>query len=141
MALRAAFSIEGWDHVRAVLLFADGAPIGEDGLLWLKAHVAAKADGNSWSRVKKPSELGFEEWIAWTEENLATLRNVGSDPVKADWAIPQDDEPYQFVAACIELVRALDEGRHFITRLPLTFDASCSGLQHLCAMTRALEGC
>src|SRR5262249_59192357 len=27
----------------------------------------------------------------------------------------------------------------FITRLPLTVDGSCNGLQHLCAMTRAKE--
>ena len=40
----------------------------------------------------------------------------------------------------VELVQALDKGPDFITRLPLTFDASCSGLQHLCAMTRDEKG-
>ena len=50
------------------------------------------------------------------------------------------DAPYQFAAACVELVQALEAGPDYITRLPLTFDGSCSGLQHLCAMTRAEEG-
>jgi DNA-directed RNA polymerase len=134
------FNFQREDHVRALFLFADGEPIGEDGLLWLKAHVAARADGVSWGHVKKPSELGFEERIAWTEKNLGTLCDIGNDPVKMNWAIPWDGEPYQFVAACMKLVKA-DGKPGFITRLPLTFDASCSGLQHLCAMTRALEGC
>ena len=53
--------------------------------------------------------------------------------------LPKDDEPIQFVAACVELVQAWDNPK-FVTRLPLTFDASCSGLQHLCAMTRDEEG-
>jgi hypothetical protein len=63
---------------------------------------------------------------------------VEDDPSKIKWALPK--KPYQFIAACVELIQALDKGSDFITRLPLTFDASCSGLQHLCAMTRADEG-
>jgi hypothetical protein len=46
---------------------------------------------------------------------------------------------HPFIAACVELVQAWDNPK-FETRLPLTFDASCSGLQHLCAMTRDEEG-
>jgi DNA-directed RNA polymerase len=56
------------DRVRGLFLFADGQPIGIEGLKWLKAHVAARADGNSWSRDKKPSQLNREQRIAWTEE-------------------------------------------------------------------------
>lgn len=62
----------------------------------------------------------------------------GDDPAKWTWVLPK--KPYQFVAACAELAQALDKGPDFITRLPLTFDATCSGLQHFCAMTRASEG-
>ena len=62
----------------------------------------------------------------------------GDDPAKWAWALPKD-EPIQFIAACVELVRAWDNPE-YETRLPLTFDASCSGLQHLCAMTRDEEG-
>jgi DNA-directed RNA polymerase len=138
------FNFTRGDHVRALFLFADGEPIGEHGLKWLKAHVAARADGNAWSPVEKPSCLGLEERIAWTDTNLETLRNTGEevlrgdDPAKLDWAFP--DDPHQFFAACVELVQALNTGPDFITRLPLTFDATCSGLQHLCLMTRAEEG-
>jgi DNA-directed RNA polymerase len=134
------------DRVRGLFLFADGKPIGEDGLLWLKAHVAGRADGVSWSdhQIARLSELNFAERVAWTDANSDLLRKIGEavlrgdDPAKWNWALPKD-EPYQFLAACAELAQAWDNPE-FTTRLPLTFDASCSGLQHLCAMTRDEEG-
>jgi DNA-directed RNA polymerase len=131
------------DHVRGLFLFADGQPIGIEGLKWLKAHVAARADGNSWSRDKKPSQLNREQRMAWTEENEAILRKIGEAVLRGDhpdtiehWLPSEDDERYQFIAGCIELTRALNVGPDFITRLPLTFDCTNSGLQHLAAMRR-----
>ena len=47
------FNFSRADHIRGLFVFADGEPIGEDGLRWLKAHGAARADGNSWSPMKK----------------------------------------------------------------------------------------
>ena len=136
------FNFQREDCVRALFLFADGEPIGEGGLKYLKAHIAACADGTSWSHVPKPSDLNLAKRVEWTETNLPLLREIGAAVLRGDdktkWALPK--KPYQFIAACVELVQALDEGPDFITRLPLTFDATCSGLQHLCAMTRADEG-
>ena len=136
------FNFQREDCVRALFLFADGEPIGEEGLKWLKAYVAACADGTSWSHVKKPSDLNLTKRVEWTETNLPLLRKIGEAVLRGDdkikWALPK--KPCQFIAACVELVQAMEKGPEFITRLPLTFDASCSGLQHLCAMTRADEG-
>ena len=134
------------DRVRGLFLFADGKPIGEEGILWLKAHVAARADGVTWSnhRAARLNELNFDERVAWTDANSELLLKIGKavldgdDPAKWAWALPKD-EPIQFIAACVELVQAWDNPK-FETRLPLTFDATCSGLQHLCAMTRDEEG-
>ena len=63
------------DRVRGLFLFADGKPIGAEGLLWLKAHVAARADGVAWSDHAGPrlSELDFKERIAWTDANSELL--------------------------------------------------------------------
>jgi DNA-directed RNA polymerase len=59
------------DRVRGLFLFANGKPIGDNGLLWLKAHVAARADGvakrltTSMSPIRLPtisiavSRIGF----------------------------------------------------------------------------------
>ena len=141
------FNFQRADHVRGVIQFADGAPVGQPELWgftsersrrleekkWLMAHVAARAD----SKTEKPSRLNFEERIAWTERNIQRIRAI-SDAVRRE-VVPADidqiDDPVQFIAACHELVQALDDPT-FETRLPLTFDCSCSGLQHISAMTR-----
>ena len=138
------FSFAREDFIRGLFLFADGEPIGAEGTLWLKAHVAARADGTTWSPIKKPSDLDREGRVAWTNENLDLLRKIGEavlnggEPSSIAWALPK--KPVQFIAACAELVQALDIGPNFVTRLPLTFDGSCSGLQHLCALINAPEG-
>jgi DNA-directed RNA polymerase len=134
------------DRVRGLFLFADGKPIGKEGLLWLKAHVAARANGVTWSDHTGPrlSELDFAQRVAWTDANSELLLKIGKavlngdDPATLGWALPKQ-ECIQFIAACVELVQAWDNSE-YETRLPLTFDASCSGLQHLCAMTRDEEG-
>jgi DNA-directed RNA polymerase len=130
------------DHVRGLFLFARGERIGDEGLLWLMAHVAARADGNEWSNNKKPSRLNREGRIAWTKANLSRLRQIGEAVLNGELSddLSNIDDRFQLAAACVELVQALDIGPEFITHLPLTFDGSCSGLQRLCAMTRAEEG-
>jgi hypothetical protein len=137
------------DHIRALFLFANGEEIGEDGIRWLKGHVAAKANGNSWSTEEKPGDFDPEKRVAWADDdyNSAVIRKVGEavlrghDPATIAWALPKKDKDrYQFAAACAELVQALDKGPTFETRLPITFDGTCSGLQHMCGMTRAEEG-
>jgi DNA-directed RNA polymerase len=138
------FSFIREDYIRGLFLFADGEPIGQEGLFWLKAHVASRANGNKFSRIERPGEFDDVGRAKWTDDNIGTIRAIGGavlrgdDPAKLEWALPKD--PVQFIAACVELTRALEVGPGFITRLPVTFDGSCSGLQHLTHMTKAPEG-
>jgi DNA-directed RNA polymerase len=137
------FNFAREDHVRAVIQFARGAPIGMKGLPWLKSHLAGTADGVSWGHHPKPGDLGFDERIAWVDANVGTIRRVagavlnGEHRSAIEWALPK--KPYLFVAACVELIRAIDTGPTFETRLPLLFDGSCSGMQHLAGMTRSVD--
>ena len=133
------------DRVRALFLFANSAPIGVEGLRRLKAHVAGRADGITWSKNPKPSRLNLKGRVAWIDANISYLRDIGEAvlsgaPLAEEDLPPPTGDRYQFAAACAELVRAIDRGPDYPTQLPLTFDGSCSGLQHLCAMTRAEEG-
>ena len=101
------------DRVRGLFLFADGKRIGQEGLLRLKAHVAGRADGVTWSDHTGPrlNELNFAQRVAWTDANSELLLKIGKaaldgdDPAKWTWALPKD-ESIQFVAACVELVQA-----------------------------------
>jgi DNA-directed RNA polymerase len=127
------FNLQREDCVRALFLFADGEPIGEEGLYWLKVHLANCGDDN------KISKQPFDERVAWVDGNLSQIVAVASDPLSELWWT-NADKPFMFLAACLELVDAVEEGPTYITRLPVFFDGSCNGLQHLCAMTRASEG-
>ena len=132
------------DHVRSLFLFAAGEPMTADGMSWLKQFVARLADGNTFSDESKPSQFDLDGRIAWAKANQEKICNIGGAVL---WGDKPDldgiDDRFQFAAACAELVGVIEaagDGSDFITRLPIQFDACCSGLQHLCAMSRADEG-
>ncbi len=134
------------DRVRALFLFAEGLPIGEEGLYWLKVHCANVGD------FGKVSKRPFAERVAWVDERLDAIMDIAQNPhstavlrqpgrhIQEDLRWTKADKPFLFLAACMELSSALAAGTSFLTKLPVSFDGSCSGLQHLCAMTRAEEG-
>ena len=127
------FNFQRDDRIRSMFLFADGEPIGEDGLRWLKVHVANCGD------FGKISKRPIAERIKWCDDNISWLKTNASEPLKyVNWT--NADKPFLFLAAVKELVAALTEGPSFVSHLPVSFDGSCSGLQHLSAMTRASEG-
>ena len=116
------FSFTRQDHIRGLFLFTR-------------------------STVERPGNLDLANRIAWTNDNLELLRKFGiavlrgdADPTQWDWLLHDMGDAYQFAAGCVELTQALDQRPGFETKLPLMFDATCSGLQHICAMTRAEEG-
>ena len=136
------FNFQREDRVRALFLFKDGEPIGEEGIAWLKVHVANCGD------FGKVSKKSYEERIKWVDENIGAIQNCAqqdwehSGPLSKDglefW--PKADKPFLFLAACVELTKALSFGPEYVCSLPVSWDGSCSGLQHLCAMTRSSEG-
>jgi DNA-directed RNA polymerase, mitochondrial len=106
-------------------------------LYWLKVHCANCGD------FGKISKRPFEERVQWVDENMGMIRNVAGTPLsilklwrtqEGKWVGP--DKPFQFLAACFELVKALAEGPTYVSHLPISFDGSCSGLQHLSAMMK-----
>lgn len=135
------FNFQREDRVRALFLFADGAEIGTEGLRYLKIHTANTGDFSvTVSGVTgKISKRPLEERVQWCDTNRQQIMNIASDPlVHTEWMLA--DKPFLHLAACFELSAALAQGSSYITRLPCSFDGSCSGLQHLSAMTRAEEG-
>jgi DNA-directed RNA polymerase len=126
------FNYQREDRVRALFLFANGMPITEEAIYWLKVHLANTGD------FEKVSKKSFDERVLWVDRNIDLIIKVAENPFECAWW--QDaDKPFQFVAACMEVVSAIQDPEH-ITHLPISFDGSCSGLQHLSAMTQAAEG-
>jgi DNA-directed RNA polymerase len=127
------FNFQREDRVRSLFLFANGEPIGEEGIEWLKIHVANCGD------FDKVSKKTLAERVKWVDDNLTLITDYVRRPLySTGWT--QADKPFMFLAACKELVSALTVGTGYVCHLPVSFDGSCSGLQHLCAMTLAPEG-
>jgi DNA-directed RNA polymerase len=130
------FNFQRDDRVRGLFLFDEGAAIVAEGLEALKVQVANCGD------FDKISKRPIKERVQWVNDRPNILRRIAERPMdkeSRDWWL-KADKPFLFLAACMELRQALEQGSTFITRLPISFDGSCSGLQHLCAMTRADEG-
>ena len=133
------FNFQRGDTVRALFLFANGLPIGEKGTYWLSVHVA-----NCWAN-KGPDGIGLDkkpldERVQWVNENLNLIRASAEDPLANHLWWTQADAPFLFLAACREISHALDVGSQYVCHLPVSFDGSCSGLQHLSGAMLATEG-
>jgi DNA-directed RNA polymerase len=125
------------DAIRGLLMFARPKPIGEDGLRRLKIQVATCG---GFDGINRASE---DERAQWCDNpiNLAMVRMIARLP---KWRLSQRwlreaKDPIQFLAACKELIAALEAGPTFQSRLPCTIDATASGYQHLTLMRGATQ--
>jgi DNA-directed RNA polymerase len=121
------------DSGKALLEFANGAALGEEGAFWLAVHGA-----NCFGIDKVP----FEQRVAWVEENQDAILESALRPLEGSrfWAGAED--PYLFLAFCSEwaglmshVARGEPQGT-FVSHLPVSWDGSCNGLQNFSAMLR-----
>jgi len=121
---------QGDDMAKSLLQFAEGKPLGEEGELWLKIHVA---------NLFGVDKVGLAERIKWVDDNFDALLECGTDPDSTDlWTTA--DKPWQALAACFELVGLSIMGTDYVSHLPVAMDGSCNGLQHLSAMLKDETG-
>ncbi|KAF5725888.1 DNA/RNA polymerases superfamily protein isoform 1 [Tripterygium wilfordii] len=119
------------DLCRGVLEFAEGRPLGRSGLRWLKIHLANLFSGG----VEKLSHDGR---LAFVENHLDDIFDSAENPVNGKrWWLTAED-PFQCLAACINLSEALKNSspHTVISHLPIHQDGSCNGLQHYAALGR-----
>lgn len=126
-----SFQYQDRDYVRGMFRFAHGEIVANRALFWLMVHVANTGD------FGKISKASFSDRRDWTHEHIDMVHSIARDP-KSDLRWLEADKPFQFVSACIELSRTLINPC-YICHLPVSFDGSCSGIQHLAAMTRDLD--
>ncbi|XP_022158152.1 DNA-directed RNA polymerase 3, chloroplastic isoform X2 [Momordica charantia] len=119
------------DLCRGVLEFAEGRPLGKSGLHWLKIHLANLYAGG----VEK---LSYDRRLAFVDDHLDSIFDSASNPVNGNrWWLTAED-PFQCLAACINLSEALKSSspHTVISHLPIHQDGSCNGLQHYAALGR-----
>jgi DNA-directed RNA polymerase len=127
-----AFNPQGPDHMKALLHFSNGKPLGANGAQWLAMH-GANVAGND--------KVSLEARVQWVLDNEQEIVTCGKNPLaERGWYTEiggiSIDKPWQFLAFCIEWAGYCVEGDAFVSRLAVALDGSCSGLQHYSGMLR-----
>jgi len=121
------FNHMGADTVRGLFLFAKGRELGEHGLYWLKVHLA---------NVYGYDKQSLAERAQFAEDHVAEIYDSATNPIDGKrWWLTSED-PWQTLAACMELKNALDSPvpEKYLSHLPVQQDGTCNGLQHYAAL-------
>ena len=123
-------SYQGNDLARSLLLFSDGEKINKEGNKYLDVYLANLAgyDKLSWdTRLKKSKEI-IKEIIQM--DSILDYFNKHSDKIS---------EPFQFISILYAKLDLIKNNYNNKIYNPILFDASCSGIQHIAALTLEKE--
>nr|XP_046157087.1 DNA-directed RNA polymerase, mitochondrial-like isoform X2 [Oncorhynchus gorbuscha] len=128
------FNHLGSDVTRAVLVFAEGKPLGPSGLEWLKIHLV------NLTGLKKRSSLAGR--LEYANAIMEDILDSADNPLIGKKWWQNADEPWQTLACCMEIANAVrsPDPTHFISHFPVHQDGSCNGLQHYAALGRDVIG-
>eukprot|EP00953_Heterococcus_sp_UTEX-ZZ885_P002638 1939-Heterococcus_DN1.PRE.1 len=107
----------GNDFTRGVLRFAEAKRLGPRGLYWLKVqHKLSTSSGSSDCRSNSDStaalhgadKLSFDEREAYCTEHMEQVRDSAEHPLDGNRWWAQSDDPWQCLAACMEVTAAID---------------------------------
>nr|XP_038025070.1 DNA-directed RNA polymerase, mitochondrial isoform X2 [Anas platyrhynchos] len=128
------FNHLGNDVTRAILLFAEGRPLGPKGLDWLKIHLI------NLTGLKKKNSL--QERLGYANEIMEEILDSADRPLTGRKWWMNTDEPWQVLACCMEIAQASrsPDPVAFVSHFPVHQDGSCNGLQHYAALGRDLIG-
>ena len=115
------------DFGKSLLLFSKPAFMTPDAEQWLAFQVATTYG------LDKATMAERQLWVA-QNRNLITL--IAEDPLDniSEWEAAE--EPWQFLASCIEYYRCCIACTSHWTSLPVATDATCSGLQILAGLAK-----
>ncbi|XP_059244398.1 DNA-directed RNA polymerase, mitochondrial isoform X1 [Mustela nigripes] len=124
----------GSDLARALLEFAQGRPLGARGLDWLKVHLV------NLTGLKKRESL--QARLAFADEVMKDILDSADRPMTGRKWWMQVDEPWQALACCMEIARAVraPDPAAYVSHFPVHQDGSCNGLQHYAALGRDSVG-
>lgn len=126
-----ALNPQGDDTQKALLLFAEPTPLSsDDALKWF--YIA----GAGFAGLDK---IPFDDRIQWVLDNEDNILQSAASPLTYTWwdEVAGEESPMEFLAFCFEFERLrVYQSDHdgsavgFKSGLPISFDGTCSGLQH-----------
>jgi len=117
----------GADHCRGILTFGEGKELGVSGMKWLKIHLA---------NVFGYDKASLSEREEFAIRHMTDIYDSATRPLEGSrWWLKAED-PWQCLAACIEIRNAIESGdpSRFVSHLPIHQDGTCNGLQHYAAL-------
>ncbi|KAJ7993063.1 hypothetical protein DPEC_G00268550 [Dallia pectoralis] len=128
------FNHLGSDVTRAILVFAEGKPLGPGGLDWLKIHLV------NLTGLKKRSSLAGR--LEHANAIMDLIMDSADRPLTGKRWWQDADEPWQALACCMEITNAVrsPDVTQFVSCFPVHQDGSCNGLQHYAALGRDVIG-
>ena len=117
-----SLSPQGTDFDKSLIYFNEEGPVNE---WWLAFQVAT---------TKGLDKATMEDRINWTLSNHELISRIAQDPegTISEWS--KVEEPWCFLAAVIEYHQCVITKEKTTSGLPVSVDATCSGLQHLSAL-------
>ncbi len=135
---------QGSDLARGLLLRADRKAIGKEGFFWLMVSIASSWAGDAGREDgAKTDKIPLIDRYNWSIDNEEILLSYAESPkVNQGWM--KADSPWQFLAACIELMKLRVyqankrdfEDYSYESSLEAYLDGSNNGSQHLSALTK-----
>ena len=120
--LNSVLSPQGTDPEKSLLYFNEEGKANEYWLLWHIATTHSQDKETHNNRVK------------WAKKNIDLVKRVAIDPIhNHEWW--EADEPWCFLAACLEWYNIYVLKTKTTSGLPIGIDATQSGIQHLSALT------
>ena len=133
------------DVAKSLLLRAVKAPIGAEGYFWLMLSIASLWGGSAGrSDGRKTDKISSVERVQWSIDNEEDLLSYAAKPYVNDGWMGAD-KPWQFIAACNELMQLRIWQTHnggdytnygYESGLCVFIDGSNNGSQHLAALTK-----
>lgn len=120
-------SPQGSDMQKALLQFADGKPLHTpEAVRWFMIHGANKFGYD---------KATLDERADWHKERHRMILDAAHDPLDSRlWE--EADNPLQFLAWCFEYAAYFADPVGFQSRIAVSMDGSCNGLQNFSAMLR-----
>ena len=117
-----SLSPQGTDFDKSLIYFEEEGPVNE---WWLAFQVAT-----TYGLDKAPMEAR----MTWVNNNHEFLSRIADDPegTISEWS--KVEEPWCFIASVLEYDQCIIKGTKKTSGLPVSVDATCSGLQHLSAL-------
>ena len=116
------FNPQGTDFDKSLIYFSEEGPVNR---YWLSVHLATTYGLDKETMTTR---------VQWVDDNIDLINSIASDPIH-DKRWHDASEPWCFLAACLEFKACIIDGTKTTSGLPIGIDATCSGLQHLSALT------